>query len=90
MATFSYNKNPKILASNFARDFKSFESYMKHCLNGLKRIDWFKVHQFDSSVSDFEYMEKFLQTQGFNIFEYLAIFSIFQDEVLTKIVKTIL
>lgn len=87
MATFSWKKNPKVLANNFAKNFKSFESYMKHCVNGLKRINWFKAHQFDNNISDYDYMEKFLQTEGFNVFDYLAVFDMYGKMFLDKLDK---
>ncbi|MBE5757484.1 MAG: hypothetical protein E7345_00950 [Clostridiales bacterium] len=84
MPTFSWKKNPLILANNFIKDFKSFESYMKHCVNGMKQINWFKEHQFDNGVSDYEFMEKFLKVEGLDFFAFARMFKYFNEEVLSS------
>jgi len=87
MSTISWNKNPLILADKYSKDFKSYESYMKHCLNILKNINWLKRYQFEQGVSDLQYIEKFFNTFGMGFFDIASVFSDFNKKVLPKLSK---
>ena len=63
MATIS-TKNPLVLAGDFVKNYRQFESYMKHCLNILKTQNWLKEHQLDTEVSDYEYIREYMYKNG--------------------------
>lgn len=84
MATIS-TKNPMVLANDFVKNYKQFESYMKHCLNILKTQNWLKEHQLDSEVSDYEYIREYMYKNGITpylLFEANKLFT-------TKVIPTL-
>lgn len=84
MATIS-KKNPMLLASDFVKNYKQYESYLKHCLNILKTQNWLKEHQFDDSVSDYDYMSEFMYKNGIVPWVLFALNKKFKEDVIDKL-----
>ena len=81
MSTIS-TKNPLILANDFAKNYKQFESYMKHCLNILKTQNWLKEHQLDASVTDYEYIREYMYKNGITPILLFKANQIFTEKVI--------
>ncbi len=84
MATIS-TKNPLVLASDFAKNYKQYESYLKHCLNILRTQNWLKDHQLDEGVSDYEYIREYINKNGISPTLLFSANKIFRKNVVSKI-----
>lgn len=85
MSTFSWNKNPIILADKYAKDFRSYESYMKHCVNILKNINWLKNNNENAEIPDYQYIQKIFNTFGIGFFDMVGIFNNYNKNILPNI-----
>lgn len=84
MATIS-RKNPIILANEFVRDFRQYESYMKHCVNILKTQNWLRENQHNSEVSNYKYMKEYMYKNGIDQMYLFGLNKMFSRDVLSKI-----
>lgn len=86
MSTIS-RKNPQIMAQDFLRDFRQFESYLKHCINILKTQVWLKDNQFNEEISNYDYITELFYKLGNNPLMLMNLYSFYKKDVIDKLPK---
>lgn len=84
MSTIS-NKDIQTLVSKYIKNFNKFESYMKHCVNILRNLNWLMENQFNTQINDYEYMQIIAQNICLGRFFMLQLYDTYYHDCVKKI-----
>ncbi len=73
------------MASDFVKNYKQYESYLKHCINILRTQNWLKEYQFDKGVSDYEYIREYMNKNGISPTLLFSINRVFRKNIVSQI-----
>ena len=81
----AWRKNPIILADNFVKDYKSCESYLKYCVNILKKLNWLKKHHFDKDIPTKDWIKEYFKISGYDLMGFSSFFNYYNKNILPTI-----